>query len=359
MNILLLGFPVLKSAFVECGHDVVTCTTDQTGDVWIAEFPVAIDEVLAALPQGWEPDLILLMDESTEPMFLGLEGLDIPLAWYTIDSHLHLHWHQSYAAVFDFVFVAQKDYVPSYEWDRSRQIVKWMPLFCDPRRDRFAPLPKLYDLSFVGMVNDRWKPERSQLLGALSEKIPIFISSGDYVTVFNRSKVVLNQCAANDVNFRVFEALACGSLLLTEKVGNGFEELFQDRTHLVMYEKGNIEQIVELARHYAAQEQERERIGHNGRETVLRGHTSVHRAQSILDVIQAADVQAVIKKRKSGLDEIRQDLLFVYTHAAGVYELASQRHAPTTPAGRFCVRAKEAFVRINAQIRHRHEVGVR
>ena len=252
MKILLLGFPVLKSAFVECGHEVLTCTTNQTGDVWIPEFPVAIDQVLNALPRGWRPDLILLMDESTEPMFLGLEGLDIPLAWYTIDSHLHLHWHKAYAAVFDFVFVAQKDYVPSYEWDRSRQVVRWLPLFCDPRRDRCASLPKMYDLSFVGMVNDRWKPERSRLLEALSARIPIFVSSGDYVTVFNRSKVVLNQCAANDVNFRIFEALACGSLLLTEKVGNGFEDLFQDRTHLVAYEKGNIDQIVDLARYYAA-----------------------------------------------------------------------------------------------------------
>ena len=359
MNILLLGFPVLKSAFVECGHEVLTCTTDQTGDVWISEFPVAIDEVLNALPQGWQPDLIFLMDESTEPMFLGLEGLDIPLAWYTIDSHLHLHWHKAYAAVFDFVFVAQKDYVPSYEWDASRQVVRWMPLFCNPNRDRFAPLPKMYDLSFVGMVNDRWKPERSQLLQALSERIPIFISSGDYVTVFNRSKVVLNQCAANDVNFRIFEALACGSLLLTEQVGNGFEELFQDRTHLVAYEKGNIDQIVEFARYYAAHGQERETIAQKGREAVLIAHTTVHRAQSILDAFHATDVHGVVKKRKSVLHEIRQGLLSVYSHAAGVYEFASQRHAPTTSAGRFCLRAKEAFVRISSQIRQNDEVGVR
>ena len=359
MNILLLGFPVLKSAFVECGHDVLTCTTDQTGDVWISEFPVAIDQVLSALPQGWQPDLILLMDESTEPMFLGLEVLDIPLAWYTIDSHLHLHWHRSYAAVFDFVFVAQKDYVPSYEWDRVRQVVKWMPLFCNPSRDRFAPLPKMYDLSFVGMVNDRWKPERSQLLQALSARIPIFISSGDYVTVFNRSKVVLNQCAANDVNFRIFETLACGSLLLTEKVGNGFEELFQDRTHLVVYEKGHIDQIVELAHYYAAHEQERETIAQTGRETVLHAHTSVHRAKSILDVFQVADLHGVIKKRKSMLHEIRTGLFSVYTHAAGVYELACQRYAPATPVGQYCLRAKEAFVRLSSQIRQRDEVGVR
>ena len=359
MNILLLGFPVLKSAFVESGHDVVTCTTDQTGDVWISEFPVGIDEVLAALPRGWQPDLILLMDESTEPMFLGLEGLDIPLAWYTIDSHLHLHWHKAYAAVFDFVFVAQKDFVPSYEWDRSRQVVRWLPLFCDPRRDRCAPLPKMYDLSFVGMVNDRWKPERSRLLQALSERIPIFVSSGDYVTVFNRSKVVLNQCAANDVNFRIFEALACGSLLLTEKVGNGFEELFQDRTHLVMYEKGNIDQIVELARYYAVHEEERETIAQKGRNAVLHAHTGVHRANTILDAFHAADVPGVVKKRKSMSHDIQQSLLSVYSHAAGVYELASQRHAPTTPAGLFCLRAKETFGRLSAQIHQNTEVGVR
>ena len=348
MKILLLGFPVLKSAFLECGHDVRTCTTDQRGDVWIEEFPVSIDRVFEALPIGWNPDLVLLMDESTEPMFLGLEHLQTPVAWYTIDSHLHLHWHRSYAAVFDFIFVAQKSYVPDYEYDRHRQVVTWLPLFCNPERDRYHPLPKIYDLSFVGRLHSRWKPERSRFLEKVQAKIPVFMSTGEYVSVFNRSKVVLNECAANDVNFRIFEALACGSLLLTERVGNGFEELFQDRQHLLMYDRDNIDQIVELAHYYISHEREREAIAFQGRELVLASHTTLSRAQSIINAVQAADVQSLVGKRQVKIPNIYRQLDPVYQHAADVYALASHRFQHVPSQLRECLRTREAYRKVRS-----------
>lgn len=343
MKILLLGFPILKEAFLENGHDVLTCTTDQCGDIWVEEFPISMDRVLRALPSEWNPDLVLLMDESTEPMFLGLEHVESPTAWYTIDAHLHLHWHKAYAAVFDFVFVAQKSYREDYEYDASRQIVTWLPLFCNPKRDRYSPLSKIYDLSFVGALNVRWKPERSRFLEAVSHRIPLYTTSGEYVSVFNRSKVVLNECAADDVNFRVFEALACGSLLLTERVGNGFEELFQDRTHLVMYDRSNLDQIVELAHYYAGHEQEREAIAFQGRQLVLASHTTINRAQTIVEVVHSSDVHAFPQKRQAKLSDIYMQLDRVYTHAEGVYELAGRHHQYSPAKYHECVRTTEAY----------------
>ncbi|GJL62324.1 MAG: hypothetical protein NPIRA04_09780 [Nitrospirales bacterium] len=353
MKILLLGFPILKNAFLQCGHDVLTCTTDQCGDIWVDAFPISIDRVFQALPRGWCPDLVFLMDESTEPMFLGLECLSIPTAWYTIDAHLHLHWHKAYTAIFDFVFVAQKDYVPDYEYDASRQIVQWLPLFSNPERDRHFPLPKIYDVSFVGVVNPKWKPERSRLLDAVQEQIPLYTTTGEYVSVFNRSKVVLNESAANDVNFRVFEALACGSLLLTEHVGNGFEELFQDRKHLVMYDRRNVEQIVEYAQYYASHKQEREDIACAGRQRVLNSHTTLHRAQTITEVVQASDVHKLVSARHSTLLDVYGVLARVYEHAVGVYEVASHRYQGSDSRYRECVRMKETFQHIRENVLHR------
>ncbi|GJL53161.1 MAG: hypothetical protein NPIRA02_02930 [Nitrospirales bacterium] len=338
MKILLLGFPVLKKAFLQCGHEVLTCTTDQCGDIWIEAFPVSIDRVLQSLPRGWSPDLVFLMDESTEPMFFGLERLAIPTAWYTIDAHLHLHWHKAYAAVFDFVFVAQKDYVLDYTCDPSRQAVTWLPLFSDLERDCHCVLPKIYDLSFVGVINSTWKPERSRLLEAVGARTPLYTTTGEYVSVFNRSKVVLNECAANDVNFRIFEALACGSLLLTEHVGNGFDELFQDRKHLVMYDRSNINQIVELAQYYAHHKQEREAIAYAGREVVLKSHSTVHRAQTITEIIQTSNSHKFVSSRQAKLSEVYELLTYVYEHAAGIYEVASQRHQQSALQFRECVR---------------------
>ena len=54
--------------------------------------------------------------------------------------------------------------------------------------------------------------------------------------VYSASRVVFNRSIRNDVNMRVFEALACGSLLVTNDLAeNGQDELFQDRVHLATY----------------------------------------------------------------------------------------------------------------------------
>src|SRR5262249_28494967 len=157
-------------------------------------------------------------DESLYPSVLGLEFLEVPLVWYAIDSHIHLGWHRAYAAAFDIILVAQKDYVASYRFDEDRQVVQWYPLYCDPNHDRHAPGTKLYDLCFVGTLNPQWNPARVHLIEELRRRMPIHVASGDYVRPFNDSRVVLNQCVANDVNFRTFQALSCGSLLLMERV---------------------------------------------------------------------------------------------------------------------------------------------
>jgi len=356
MKILLLGFSALKPGFEQLGHEVVTCcTTDESSDIWFSEFPIDVDRIFERLSPGWEPDFILLTDESTEPMFLGLERLDIPLGWYVFDSHLHLHWHQAYSAVFDFVFVAQKSNVSNYEWDCTRQVVTWLPLFCNPERDRCGTLPKIYDLSFVGSLNSQYKPARNNLLKAIGEHIPIYITSGEYVTVYNRSKVVLNECAANDVNFRIFEALACGSFLLTERVGNGFEDLFQDGEHLVTYDKSELDRLVDLVKYYVSHTTERERIAHCGRDLVLRFHTTRHRAKTILETIAESDVQSHVLMRQARQDEILDSLTVVYDHAAAVYSLASQRYQDSSVQWRHCVRAKEVFM--ESSLRSRRQLN--
>ena len=53
---------------------------------------------------------------------------------------------------------------------------------------------------------------------------------------YSASRIVFNRSIRNDVNMRVFEAVACGSLLVTNDLAeNGQAELFADGVHLVTY----------------------------------------------------------------------------------------------------------------------------
>ena len=356
MKVLLLGLPALKTGFQELGHEVLTCPTDNTGDIKSPEFPISIDRLWSYLPKGWNPDFVLLTDESTHPLFLGLERLEVPVGWYAIDSHIHHRWHQAYAAVFDVIFVAQRDFAPSYVRDQSRQISHWLPLFppaipslddCHSRR---------HDLSFVGSINPVLNPVRYTFLKTLQEAYPLYIATGDYFSVFMQSKMILNQCVNNDVNFRTFEAMACGGMLLMERVGNGLEDLFQDRTHCVMYEKGNIQEVIRIARYYGEHHEEREEIAARGRLEVEEKHTGAHRAQSILDALTTLDVQSVLRQRRDRQGEILFLLAPSYEYFASCYEEVSQRPQQNPSLSSQYSEVGRKYRRLSHQIHH--ELGV-
>jgi len=85
------------------------------------------------------------------------------------------------------------------------------------------------------------------------------------------------------VSPRTFEVLACGGFYLVERKRD-LESLFQDRTHLVMFDSAA--QAVELARRYLREPEERRQIARQGREFVLAHHTYDHRAREMLTVVR-------------------------------------------------------------------------
>ncbi len=319
MKILLLENLCLASAFKELGHDILTFSTNGGGDIKNSTTPIRIQEVLRGLPEGWFPDLVLLTDDSSLPIILELENVEIPLAWYAIDSHIHLPWHRAYSAIFDFVFVAQKDVVPEYVRDTTRQIVSWLPVFAPSVPPPALHAPKIHPLSFVGTLSPL-NPGRMNLIRSIQEKFPIYLATGEWVKVFQQSKMILNQSMSNDVNFRTFEAMGSGSCLLTERVSNGLEDLFQNRIHCVMYETDNVEEILSLVDYYEAHEDERETIAQAGHREIVRAHMGIHRAQTILQEVRSGPTSEMVLLRKQRLQEIRMFLRHVYDYTSASYE---------------------------------------
>jgi spore maturation protein CgeB len=84
----------------------------------------------------------------------------------------------------------------------------------------------------------------------------------------------------DDVNMRVFEALGCGSLLVTNRIGPGQDLLFKNGEHLIEYE--NQKDLIEVVGYYLAHGEERERIAAQGRAQALKKHTYAHRLDYML-----------------------------------------------------------------------------
>lgn len=186
----------------------------------------------------------------------------------------------------DFIFCALKSYLPFF---KHRPAV-WLPFACDPETHSKLDLPKVHDVVFVGNTDPRIYADRVKMLEALSRKFKISVFNGIYgketSKIYSQAKMILNICSFGEINSRIFEALSCGSLLLTNRLGaeTGLNELFQDRRHLVLYDR--VEDLSGKIEYYLSHADERERIALEGHKEALSKHTYSHRADVILKTAQ-------------------------------------------------------------------------
>lgn len=231
--------------------------------------------------RAFEPDLVLWCDHGYLPTVLGFEALPCPVIGVTIDDYCH-PWHVPFSAAFDMVLVAQKDYVGLFEQEQLPRQARWSPLFCDASKDSDPGLERDIPVSFVGTLQPNNIPERLSFLQAFQENAPLVMEQGDYRPIFQRSQIVLNQSAIGELNFRVFEAAACGAPVLTEATPNGLEDILTPGVSMLPpYPKGNAAAAAALARFWLKKPEALRRIAETAKEIVLQEHTLQVRARGI------------------------------------------------------------------------------
>ena len=307
-NILLnyVSYPATTAFYLERAlrkhHNVITCGPMITPEIirqWNLEalprevtpqdIPATDGAALAtlceSLPQGWQPDLFLWVETGLGTPPPDLAEHSIPKACYLIDTHIHLEKHKQIARNFDFVFLAQNGYIDVFK-ESGIENVTWLPLACDPEiHGPGKECKKTHDVGFVGSVTET-HTRRVELLSAIGKNFKLcrerkFLE--EMAQVHARSRIVFNNAVNHDLNMRVFEALASGSLLVTD-AACGLDELFEDRKHFVRYEDAT---LIETIRYYIEHPEERERIAAAGRKEVLARHTYEHRARFLLEMLDA------------------------------------------------------------------------
>ncbi len=243
--------------------------------------PQTLSSLLRQHSPTFSPDIVIYTDESKLPTVTGLEELGIPLFGYFIDSHIHYGWHREFAGIFDHVFVAQKDCCESFSEYTGN--CSWLPLFANTEPASNEDL--VHDVSFVGTLDKTLNPDRVQFIESLGKLVLLNVHSGEFSRVFKQSKIILNQSVKTDINFRVFEALASGRLLLTDNVDNGMNLLLEDGKHFVSYRKNDPEDAARKIRYYLEHEDERQSIASAGHKILLKKHTTNVRKCQIMDQI--------------------------------------------------------------------------
>jgi len=232
-------------------------------------------------------DLYLNIDDG---LHYRLPGHLRPSAWWAIDTHLSYPQDLEKAGGFDYVFAAQREGAERLRSDGAVP-VWWLPLACNPELHRPLECGQDLDVAFVGNPGT---PERQRLLGLIRSHFPnSFVGNAygdDMARVYSRAKIVFNRSVGNDVNMRVFEALACRALLLTNALpDNGQDELLEPGKHLVTYSSDD--ELLERIHYYLAHDEEREAIAEAGYREAVSRHTYALRMQRVLEACLLGELE--------------------------------------------------------------------
>ncbi len=149
--------------------------------------------------------------------------------------------------------------------------------------------PKTHDVIFVG--GNKFLT-RTELLQCLSDRYN-FKQYGSHPNnqvrnlplneLYASTKVVVgdSQPSPNYWSNRIYETLGRGGFLLHPKT-EGLEEEFEDGKHLVLYERGNLNDLCDKIDYYLTHDEEREKIRKAGFEHVKNNYTYKHRVIELM-----------------------------------------------------------------------------
>jgi hypothetical protein len=254
----------------------------------------SLDDLFAAVGREW--DLFLYV----EPLgFIpeGIERAGIPTAALICDVHNDLRSRRRLARFFDHVFLYHRNYLKAFD-EHPPANVHWHPYACDV--ELFRPLGVARDLD-VAWVGQLFEPghERGRVLAGIRERWRVneqrWYFQHEIPGVYSRAKIVVNLPLSDDLNFRVFEAMSCGALLLTRRIANGQELLFEEGRHYIAF--ADEQELHAKIEYYLAHEDLRAQIAEAGHAEILRAHHLELRITSLLQTVLAAPAPAAPVRR--------------------------------------------------------------
>lgn len=236
-------------------------------------------------------DLCLMVDDGHSYEFKERPGIGAKFAYWAIDTHINMEQQVEKSRFADVVFTAQKNAVEKLSKSTGKPTY-WLPLACDGEIHTAKRLSKKYDVCFIGNVIPGLHRERIKALEVLFRTTDNFFYGqrffNDASDIYAESRIVFNCSLENDINMRVFEALASGSLLLTDRIiNNGIEDLFDVGIHFDTY--GNYDDMAAKVRYYLSHESERERIAGTGMKHAISHHTYRRRMEHLLNILEVKD----------------------------------------------------------------------
>jgi glycosyltransferase involved in cell wall biosynthesis len=292
-------------------------------------FDIAL--IINQLPPSQKPDLLVVKADATRcSLPINLQILNCPKLLIVGDTH---HLYAPIRNLLDYASQEKFNFIMS-EHDRHHlhyfkeagfEKAFWIPGFnVNPYKQQLSLNPK-HQLVFVGQIG-KFHPYRKSIIAQLKQlEFPLKhlqLPQEKAAEIYADSLINLNISLNGDLNLRVFEVLASGGFLLTDKLSNqsGLELLFENGKHLAVF-KNELELRYQLNFFLNNPEAAKE-IARKGQEEYWQNHTPQLNIKRVFDYIDGKNIDPIYKIendkrsvyiRSKNLDELR-DRICIYEY---------------------------------------------
>jgi hypothetical protein len=233
---------------------------------------------------GYKPDIIFYLDWGRFDSPL-LDCRKYPDAfWIQESGDDPQNYTRNFPKSERFNLILSPDYVSAEKYKESGRHAIWWTHFSDST----IHYPDVTIIPKYDAVSTRGRGS-SDVLDTLSSVIPksFLNSSGhvgiDHASALQMGKLVVQHARWGEITRRIFEAMACGKMVLTDRLlpERHMDDLFKENVDIVYY--NDIEECLEKIDYYSKNDHEREKIANSGRQKVIKSHTQYQRVKTILE----------------------------------------------------------------------------
>lgn len=267
-------------------HEVRTLSAQPLADFRFRPEVDTLDDVLRRIAPEFVPDLILVWTPENDPPPLGIECSPVPTVCLAGDWNIFSPAQEVNFGRYDVVLADRPG--TRHLANAHCRPVYWGPLYAhNPLLHRPAPgVDKDIDVLYLGSLNLGHRGARQrwlQRVADLPDDLCVVLATGAwgdaYTRALSRARIVFNHSIRGELNLRVFETLACGSLPFLESDNEEVRDFFTDGVDIVLYDHRNFEDKV---RHYLAHWDEAKAVIARGQQKV-KGFAGVERLDALVD----------------------------------------------------------------------------
>jgi hypothetical protein len=260
-----------------------------------------VPSLIARLPEAQKPDLVVvLIDAFLTSVPKGLSKVACRKIAYIADTH---HGVTPFCRLFAYL---QQEPFDRYAMAHDPHHLHWF------HEAGFGPIANHLNVSARDTFKPNFSARRERRIGFVGQTLGLHQYRGKLIAemekaglpfyrikvqapeaakVYATSQLTFNTCNG-DVNMRVFEAMAVGACLVTDKLSNatGLNAIFRDGEHYITY--GSAAELLEKMNYYIDRPEDCLAIARRGHEAYKQHFAEGLRKQRFLEFAFSNDTQA-------------------------------------------------------------------